>query len=627
MNKERLMRTPEEKNLLWRKAAIIGSIWAASEIVLGSFLHNIRLPFKGEILTAIGIAIITAGHRLWPERGLLWRAGLICAAMKSISPSANLTGPMVAIAMEGILADFGNRILGQNNIGRIFGGGLAMTWAITHKLVNYLIHYGSDFVAAANQTLQWFLKRFSFAKSLDGTIFGNIWGAMGFAMLIYFSLGIFASLMGILSAGKEMKTGKQLSDNSAGKSGKTEADSENGKQAKAYSEKKKQASLEITAQEINAAEERLEKSKNEELLRKTKKQFKYNASPEAKKFSLPLLFIQAAGIIAFFSIGKKMPLLPFISITALYSAFCAWQYKRARKLAMRWGVWLSIITASAIMGLILGQPSAGAYLAARAIIITFAFSAIGTELTNPAIRHFMEKAFGPVFFDALEYSFASLPGIIAAFPPAKAIFRQPLAALNKVISAAPYWLESSLARIFIIKGRQGSGKSTLMKEILKGLKQAGKNCGGFIAEGTWKNGKRDSFFLLRADSDEKHLLSSRRPELLQKENSTEEMKCGPFYFSAAGMKAGHDALSDKALKNCQYVFIDEIGPLELNGGGWAKDLIRIKDSEKTLVLSIRESMAEEIMRKFSLENAKVFSCAQENAEENSAKHIIKAMME
>jgi len=43
-------------NQKWIKAAVLGTVWAASEIVLGSFLHNIRMPFSGNVL--VGIAMV-----------------------------------------------------------------------------------------------------------------------------------------------------------------------------------------------------------------------------------------------------------------------------------------------------------------------------------------------------------------------------------------------------------------------------------------------------------------------------------------------------------------------------------------------------------------------------------------
>ena len=49
----------EEKNTklgqLWMKAAVVGGLWASIEIIIGSFLHNTRLPFAGSML-AFGIA-------------------------------------------------------------------------------------------------------------------------------------------------------------------------------------------------------------------------------------------------------------------------------------------------------------------------------------------------------------------------------------------------------------------------------------------------------------------------------------------------------------------------------------------------------------------------------------------
>ena len=90
---------------IWLKASVLGCLWASSEIVIGSFLHNLRVPFCGNILTGIGIIIMVSIGQLWTERGLFWRAGLVCALMKSISPSAVIFGPMLAIFCEALLME------------------------------------------------------------------------------------------------------------------------------------------------------------------------------------------------------------------------------------------------------------------------------------------------------------------------------------------------------------------------------------------------------------------------------------------------------------------------------------------------------------------------------------------
>jgi len=61
-----------------------GGALAAVEIIAGSFLHNLRMPPRGHVLSCIGAALLVASHRNG-RKGLLWRAGLICAVMKSVS--------------------------------------------------------------------------------------------------------------------------------------------------------------------------------------------------------------------------------------------------------------------------------------------------------------------------------------------------------------------------------------------------------------------------------------------------------------------------------------------------------------------------------------------------------------
>ncbi|MFZ5787795.1 MAG: hypothetical protein ACOY3Y_15265, partial [Acidobacteriota bacterium] len=128
----------------WLRAAVLGSLWAAAEIVLGSFLHNLRMPLRGHLMTALGIALLGAGTRAWPQRGLLWRAGLLAAAMKSVSPSAMLLGPMVAIAVEGAAMEAGAALLGRRRAWLALGGALAMSWTFAHQIVSLLITYGTD---------------------------------------------------------------------------------------------------------------------------------------------------------------------------------------------------------------------------------------------------------------------------------------------------------------------------------------------------------------------------------------------------------------------------------------------------------------------------------------------------
>ena len=123
---------------VWLKASILGANWAASEIILGSFLHNLHIPFKGNILTTIGLILMISVAYIWKDKGLFWRTGLICALMKTMSPSAVIFGPMVAIFMEALVLEISVRLLGRNFAGFFLGSALAMSWILFQKIIKNL---------------------------------------------------------------------------------------------------------------------------------------------------------------------------------------------------------------------------------------------------------------------------------------------------------------------------------------------------------------------------------------------------------------------------------------------------------------------------------------------------------
>ena len=433
------MNKPPGQSLIWRKAAVLGSLWAASEIVLGSFLHNTRVPFSGEFLTAIGIAILVAGHRLWPERGLLWRAGLVCAAMKSVSPSAVIFGPMIAISIEGLLAETGVRLFGGNTVGYLLGGGLAMSWALFQKIGTMLIFYGPDAVALYARGLER-------ARAMAGLAPGNLSGPLLFLLGLYFISGLAASVIGL--------------------------------------------SIKHTGVDGSA------KSEPAKLYRKTP-----HPSVSRQKYSPWALAFHALFMAAIMSAGRGIPSALMCLIAGAYAVVCACFYTRAEALLKRAGIWAGVLAVSLLAGLILGSPASGLYMALRAFVLTIGFAAIGEELMNPSIRSRLERLFGPVFFDTLEQAFDTLPAVMGAMPPGAELARSPVNSLRVAIAGLPVWLAGLNGRkIFIITGGHGSGKSELVMKLAELLRGAGKEPGGICAAGLWDEGGRLGFDLIDLSS-------------------------------------------------------------------------------------------------------------------------------
>ncbi|MCK5068104.1 MAG: hypothetical protein KAR16_11715, partial [Bacteroidales bacterium] len=135
-----------ELNPIWLKAAVAGGLWASFEIIVGSLLHNLHIPFSGTILATFSVILMISFLQVWNEPGLIWRAGLICGLMKSLSPSAVILGPMTGIMMEALFMDLVLFLVGRHMIAYILAGISALLSTILHKLASLFILYGTDLV-------------------------------------------------------------------------------------------------------------------------------------------------------------------------------------------------------------------------------------------------------------------------------------------------------------------------------------------------------------------------------------------------------------------------------------------------------------------------------------------------
>lgn len=519
--------------MLWRKAAVIGSLWAASEIVLGSFLKNAHIPFAGLLLTGIGVAILVAGHRLWPEKGLLWRAGLVCAAMKSVSPSAVLLSPMAAIFAEGVCAELGVRLLGGNAAGYVLAGGLAMTWGLVHKIVKLYLFYGPESLAVYARGLERL-------RAWLGSP-GGVWEPLAALLGGYFLAGAAAAVVGMRAS-------------SSG------------------------AVVPV-------------KSRGADV-------FKPRSGPSEVSYSVFFLIVHLAAVAALMVSGKVRLELA-AALSAGYGLACAAFYRRPAELLARRGLWAGLVIASVLAGWVLGDWGSGLRMAARAFALTLGFAAIAQELLNPAVRRVLERAAGRAFFETLEYAFASLPLVLGSLPSGRDMLLRPAASLRTVISRAPCLLERERRKVFIITGGHGSGKSILAAGVAGLLRERGLRPAGIVAEGLWKGGVRAGFDLVDLSSGVKAPLCRREPG--------GKIRAGKFRFLEEGLAAGRLALSEKSLRPAAVVFLDEIGFMELDGGGWAPELAALLGAGgPPLVLVVRDYLLEKVLARWRIRPAAVW---------------------
>ncbi|HNV03251.1 MAG TPA: nucleoside-triphosphatase [Vicinamibacterales bacterium] len=531
---------------VWQRAAIYGSLWAASEIVAGSFLHNLRIPFAGSLLAASGVMMMTAGHRLHPERGLIWRAALVCALMKSISPSAVILGPMVGIAMEGLLLEAGVRLARGRAAGYLIGGAAAVSWSMAQRIITAIIAFGGDVVRL-------YVDAYRFAaRSLAVESFGPFDLIWTFVVLEWLA-GLAAAAVGLRVAGRVGNKAAPLVPGAA------------------------------AAPAV------------------------FPEPPIEAEGPWSLRRLAAA---AFVLVGGMMGLsrLPLAAAALVVAAFAAWVlavYPRAAGRIRRLSLWLELLAVMLLAGLVFGLVrhgasglagglAEGAAMALRAVMVIVGFTAISAELRNPSILAFVERRKLRGLSDALGVAFGILPAFTGALADRRRSWRRPGRVLADLLAVADSLVlahapASSCRRVVLLTGPTGSGKTTMATEVVKRLRQAGVRVGGVLAPGLLADERRTGFDLLDIATGQRAGLARERPG-----PAARHAQWGRFSFLPDGLALGARALGPGAAAS-DVIVVDEVGPFELSGGGWAEALDALaRGFPGALLLVARESVAEAV---------------------------------
>jgi hypothetical protein len=143
-----------DRNELWGYAATFGATWAAVEVTVGSFAHAIKLPLAGVVLAGVGAALLVALRTLYPKRGVVFAAGIVCAGVKLLSPAGAVLGPMIAILVEAAVAEIVLLPFGAGILSAPLVGILACWYAVTQKLLTQWLLFGAPVVEIYRGILQ-----------------------------------------------------------------------------------------------------------------------------------------------------------------------------------------------------------------------------------------------------------------------------------------------------------------------------------------------------------------------------------------------------------------------------------------------------------------------------------------
>lgn len=550
----------------WTKASVIGSLWAANEIILGSFLHNLQVPFSGTVLAFMSVALLVAFSRVWKEKGMILRAGLICAVMKSLSPSAIILGPMTGIILEALFLEMSIRIMGRTLPGYLAGGALAVVSVLVQKIVKLLVLFGSDLVQVGYNFYQYVAGQLGMENT-------DPWAAVGLIFLIYSLAGTTAAWLGYYAGGK----------------------------VNIHGQDPRQFNLDALKGEL------------------------FKKSAKNTYHSWLILIHISAIIFLLFALSETslriavIPSLLYIILTILW-------YRSSLRHLKKPVFWIQLLVLTFLASVFWNGFSGGNLwdregilvgltMNVRAAVLLMGFSAISVELRNPFIRTILYERGMKNFYMALELAFTALPAVIDSLPSSREILRKPLRSISVIIGKAVGLLHafeaslSNLPQIIIITGTRKQGKTTLIREVTERLKSSGVQVTGFLSEAIHEKGQRIGYRIQDVRTSEKYDLCSIR------RSDGSELRIGKYYFDTSTIARGINILNQKPEDTEAYI-IDEVGPMELGGGGWAPALDEItKQDHPLMIWTVRPGLVSRVTLKWPAGRIRVFEAGSADAAE------------
>ncbi|TVQ85641.1 MAG: DUF2478 domain-containing protein [Bacteroidetes bacterium] len=549
----------------WMKAAVVGSLWATIEIILGSLLHNLRVPLAGSILSFITVYLVISFFQVWKINGMIWRAGLICALMKSISPSAFILGPMIGIFSQAIILDFVIRILGKNSFSYMAGGAFAVFSAWAQLVVSLIIIYGWNFAILFENIYSFFVLQLGLGQEPRPVYF------LTAISLIYLISGAIAGLLGSIS-------GKQ------------------------YLRDKKTINL------SNPLEPNIQSNL-----------FIHSRKRDHSILILITSFIVLiAGMILIsrFNIWISIPVVAVLITVAYFYYPDNMRYLRKPVFWIQLGI---IVLLSALFKNGFDQffsPDGfetGLKICSRALLILGSFAIISVELKNPVIKNLLYNKGFKNLYQAVELSFSALPGIMNEFymqsQSISGFRRLTFTMLNRSQTLLDSFTEMEKSRkpVFILTGRINQGKTSMTREIVSELKKKGLTVNGFLTFGNTNDSKRNAYFIRDINTDREEYLCSTRID-------KQKTSYGRFYFEKKGISAGNKTIEQSLKTPTDLLVIDELGPMEINNQGWAPAIEKVvKQNSTAQFWVVREKLVKPMMRKWNIGDIIVFELESDSA--------------
>ncbi len=498
------------QNNTWTQAAVIGTIWASFEIVFGSFLHALRIPLAGTMLTFFSIVLLTAFAQKFKGKNLFLKAGVVAALLRSVMPTSVILGPLVGILTEALLFQIFFNLFRGRFPGYALAGIFSMFAAILHKIISILLIYGFDIVKILKNLYFVFLK----TTGLDLP-------PRDLLMIV----PVLYTLLGTLAAYLGYRTGRKAVNDTSGKQFKLEP-------------------------------------------RPVKDFFQIKSDFPYRRY---MIFVHIIILVVILSVSEWFPVYAGIVLMTVYFLFLGLRYgKYLRRLRSKVFYFQLLLIFVMAWLLIPGKKEGivvGTRMIIRALTMVSAFSAIGIELHNPLIIKLLTQKGLQGLYQAVRSASGWFPVMAEYLQQDKKALLHPLRLLKNSIELSDILIRQlsnqPKSTVILVSGPSGSGKSTLLLRLWNHLKNDPQWQGkitGIIAPLHIENDPLKGYdaFLL---PDEKTF-----PLARLKYSGTHTLHRFDFNEETFNKL---NAICTKRLAQTSIFFLDEVGPLELNRHkGW-----------------------------------------------------------
>ncbi len=139
-------------------------------------------------------------------------------------------------------------------------------------------------------------------------------------------------------------------------------------------------------------------------------------------------------------------------------------------------------------------------------------------------------------------------------------------------------------RALLVTGPIGAGKTAAVLALADGLRKEGTHVGGVVSPRVLAGGETVGYRVRDLATGEERPLCSVEPPGIPFRR---------FFFSPEGLALANAALA-RAAREAEVAVVDEVGPLELSGGGFAPGLRALLASKVFLVLTVRPFLLDEV---------------------------------